>query len=236
MLIYGKNVFEETVRVNENLVDTIYIKKGYVNKYKSKINNKNLINPVKDNFFQNNLRGKKHQNVALEINNFPIKGHNYLKENFNHNNIFILLDSIKDPYNLGNIIRTAYGLDIDGVIITKDRTAGITPAVFASSSGYINRIPIISITNPANMIKMFKDWTYWIATVDMQGDKNLKTDTDKIPLPMVICMGSEGRGIRETYKKKSDFSLYIPQKKDFDSFNLSNAATIAMWEISKLKK
>ncbi|TYB31540.1 MAG: 23S rRNA (guanosine(2251)-2'-O)-methyltransferase RlmB [Candidatus Mcinerneyibacterium aminivorans] len=236
MLIYGKNVFLETIKHNYQIVKNIYIKKGAEDYYLSLLEDKKKVTITEKNFFQKNLKYKKHQNVALEINSFPLKNHRYLENNFKQNSIYLLLDSIKDPNNLGNIIRTAYGLEIDGIIITKDRTAGITPAVFSASAGYVNRLPVIEITNPANMIKMFKKWTYWTAYVDMDGEKNIKSSDFNIPLPLIVAFGSEGSGVRDLYKKKCDFSLSIPQRKDFDSFNLSIAAGITMWELSKMKK
>ncbi len=235
MLIYGKNVFQETVKKNYSLIKKIYIKRGEKDFYLSFLDSREKVNIVEGHFFKNNLENKKHQNVALEIKNFPLKNHKYLKNNFKQNSLYVILDSIKDPNNLGSIIRTAYGLDIDGIIITKDRTVGVTPAVFSASSGYVNCIPIIEITNPSNMIKMFKEWTYWTAYVDMNGEKNIKSDSFNISLPLIVAFGSEGQGVRDLYKKKCDFSISIPQKKDFDSFNLSIAAGITMWELSKLK-
>jgi len=235
MIVYGKNVFIETIKNNPNLISKIFIKKGSERDFLPFINNKEKIYTVDNKFFQENLGKKKHQNIALEINNFPLRDYKYLKNNFKTNNIFLLLDSIKDPQNLGSIIRTAYGLNIDGLIITKDRTVGITPVVFSASSGYVNSLPIIQITNPANMIKIFKEWTYWTCYVDMNGEKNIKSDDFDIPMPVIAVMGSEGSGVRQIYKKKCDFSIQIPQKDRFDSFNLSVASSIILWELSKLK-
>jgi 23S rRNA (guanosine2251-2'-O)-methyltransferase len=235
MLLYGKNVFEETIANNSQLIDRIYIRQGYEDRYAARIRDRSLINLVQEEFFRKNLNGKKHQFVAVEFGSFPFKSYTYLKDHFDNNNIFILLDSIKDPCNLGNIIRTACGLNIDGIILTKDRTAGITPAVFAASSGYVNRMPIIRITNPSNMVKMFRKWSYWVASVDVDGKTSIKSDAVDIPLPVVVAFGSEGEGVRDLYRKKADFSIRIPQKDGFDSFNLANAVTIVMWELSKQK-
>ena len=82
MLLYGRNVFEETIANNSQLIEKIYIRQGYEDRYVDRISDKNLINLVQEDFFRKNLKGKKHQFVAVEFGSFPFKNHTYLKDHF----------------------------------------------------------------------------------------------------------------------------------------------------------
>ena len=148
---------------------------------------------------------------------------------------FILLDGIEDPHNLGAIIRTANLAGAHGVIIPKNRAAGLTPTVAKTSAGAIHYTPVAKVTNLARTMEELKEKGMWFVCADMDGevmyDQNL---TGSIGL----VIGNEGTGVSRLVKEHCDFTASIPMKGDIDSLNASVAAGVLAFEIvrQRMKK
>lgn len=142
--------------------------------------------------------------------------------------LFILLDNIEDPHNLGAIIRTANLAGAHGVIIPKNRAVGLTAAVARTSAGALNYTPVAKVTNLAKTIEELKEKGLWFVCADMGGTKMYDLDL-KGPIGLVI--GSEGEGVGRLVKEKCDMSAAIPMKGDIDSLNASVAAGVLAYEI-----
>lgn len=140
----------------------------------------------------------------------------------------LLLDNIEDPHNLGAIIRTANLAGAHGVIIPKDRAAGLTAVVARTSAGALNYTPVARVTNLSRTIMNLKEKGMWFVCADMDGttmyDLNL---TGSIGL----VIGSEGEGVSRLVKENCDMTASIPMKGDIDSLNASVAAGILAYEI-----
>ncbi|MDE7285644.1 MAG: 23S rRNA (guanosine(2251)-2'-O)-methyltransferase RlmB, partial [Lachnospiraceae bacterium] len=131
---------------------------------------------------------------------------------------FILLDNIEDPHNLGAIIRTANLAGAHGVIIPKNRAAGLTAVVARTSAGALNYTPVVKVTNLAKTIEELKEKGLWFVCADMDGARMYDLDL-KGPIGLVI--GSEGDGVGRLVKEKCDMTAAIPMKGDIDSLNAS---------------
>ncbi len=140
----------------------------------------------------------------------------------------ILLDNIEDPHNLGAIVRTANLAGAHGVIIPKDRAAGLTATVAKSSAGAINYTPVARVTNLARTIEELKKKNIWFVCADMDGTPMYQLDL-KGAIGLVI--GGEGEGVGRLVKEKCDFTASIPMKGDIDSLNASVAAGVLAYEI-----
>ena len=140
----------------------------------------------------------------------------------------ILLDNIEDPHNLGAIIRTANLAGAHGVIIPKNRAAGLTATVARTSAGALNYTPVAKVTNLAKTIEELKKDGLWFVCADMGGttmyDLNLKG-------PIGLVIGNEGEGVGRLVKEKCDMVASIPMKGDIDSLNASVAAGVLAYEI-----
>ena len=139
-----------------------------------------------------------------------------------------LLDSIEDPHNLGAIIRTANLAGAHGVIIPKNRAAGLTATVARTSAGALNYTPVAKVTNMAKTIEELKKEGLWFVCADMNGTVMYQLDL-KGPIGLVI--GSEGEGVGRLVKEKCDMTASIPMKGDIDSLNASVAAGVLAYEI-----
>lgn len=140
----------------------------------------------------------------------------------------IFLDNIEDPHNLGAIIRTANLAGAHGVVIPKNRAAGLTAAVVRASAGALNYTPVAKVTNLAKTMEDLKKQGLWFVCADMDGTPMYQLDM-KGPIGLVI--GSEGEGVGRIVKKTCDFVAAIPMKGDIDSLNASVAAGVLAYEI-----
>lgn len=139
-----------------------------------------------------------------------------------------ILDNIEDPHNLGAIIRTANLAGAHGVIIPKNRAAGLTATVARTSAGALNYTPVARVTNIAKTIEDLKKEGMWFVCADMGGttmyDLNLKGSIG-------LVIGNEGEGVGRLVKEKCDYIASIPMKGDIDSLNASVAAGVLAYEI-----
>ena len=139
-----------------------------------------------------------------------------------------LLDNIEDPHNLGAIIRTANLAGAHGVIVPKNRAAGLTAVVAKTSAGALNFTPVARVTNLAKTIEELKKEGIWFVCADMGGttmyDLNLKG-------PIGLVIGNEGEGVGRLVKEKCDMVASIPMKGNVDSLNASVAAGVLAYEI-----
>lgn len=141
--------------------------------------------------------------------------------------IFIL-DNIEDPHNLGAIIRTANLAGAHGVIIPKNRAAGLTATVARTSAGALNYTPVAKVTNISKTIEDLKKEGLWFVCADMGGTTMYQLNL-KGPIGLVI--GNEGDGVSRLVREKCDMIASIPMKGDIDSLNASVAAGVLAYEI-----
>ncbi|KON85830.1 RNA methyltransferase TrmH [Sporosarcina globispora] len=142
---------------------------------------------------------------------------------------FLLLDEIEDPHNLGSIMRTADAVGAHGIIIPKRRAVGLTATVAKASTGAIEYIPVVRVTNMARTIDELKERGVWIAGTDAKGKQDYRQMDGMMPLGLVI--GSEGKGMGRLIRDKCDFLINLPMAGHVTSLNASVAAALLMYEV-----
>lgn len=142
---------------------------------------------------------------------------------------FLILDEIEDPHNLGSIIRTADAAGAHGVIIPKRRAVGLTATVAKASTGAIEYVPVVRVTNLARTMDDLKKRGLWFAGTDAKGDTDYREASFEIPIGLVI--GSEGKGMSRLIKEKCDFLVSLPMHGKVTSLNASVAASLLMYEV-----
>ncbi|MGG0719840.1 23S rRNA (guanosine(2251)-2'-O)-methyltransferase RlmB [Robertmurraya massiliosenegalensis] len=152
-----------------------------------------------------------------------------LAEQRNETPFFILLDEIEDPHNLGSVMRTADAVGAHGIIIPKRRAVGLTATVAKASTGAIEYIPVVRVTNMARTIDELKERGVWIAGTDAKGKEDFRQFDGTLPLGLVI--GSEGKGMGRLIRDKCDFLIRLPMKGKVTSLNASVAAALLMYEV-----
>ena len=139
-----------------------------------------------------------------------------------------VLDNIEDPHNLGAIIRTANLAGAHGVIIPKNRAAGLTATVAKTSAGALNFTPVARVTNLARTMEELKKEGIWFVCADMGGTRMYELD---LTGPIGLVVGNEGEGVGKLVRKSCDLTASIPMKGDIDSLNASVAAGVLAYEI-----
>ena len=139
-----------------------------------------------------------------------------------------LLDNIEDPHNLGATIRTANLAGAHGVIIPKNRAAGLTATVAKTSAGALNFTPVARVTNLGRTMEELKKKGIWFVCADMDGTRMYDLN---LTGPIGLVIGSEGDGVGKLVKRNCDFVASIPMKGNIDSLNASVAAGVLAYEI-----
>ena len=141
--------------------------------------------------------------------------------------LFIVLDEVLDPHNLGSVIRVAECAGASGVIIPARRSATVNETVVRTSAGATAYMPVIKVNNLNQAIEEMKKQNIWVYAADMDGEQmykaNLKGD-------IALVVGGEGTGVRDLTKKLCDGVISIPMYGKVNSLNASVSAGIVLYE------
>ena len=147
------------------------------------------------------------------------------------NPIFVALDGITDPHNLGAIIRSAEAFDCKGIIIPQRRSAGLTGTVAKVAAGALEHIPVSRVVNLNKAIDELKRKGFVI--IGLSGNSGVSISEFDQEAPIVVVVGAENKGISLLTQKKCDYLLKIPLKGKTSSLNASVAAAISLFYLSK---
>lgn len=144
------------------------------------------------------------------------------------NALFIALDHVTDPGNLGAIARTAEVVGAAGVIVQDRRSAAITPAAWKSSAGALAHVPLVQETNLSRCLSLLKDEGFWIAGASEKASQTVW----EAPFSgrIVLVMGSEGKGLARLTQERCDFLVRLPQAGRVGSLNVAQATTALAYE------
>ncbi len=176
--------------------------------------------------------GANHQGVAASVAAYRYAEIDELFQRAadrNEDPLFLILDELEDPHNLGSILRTADATGVHGVIIPKRRAVGLTAVVAKTSTGAIEHVPVARVGNLAQTVEDLKKRGVWIAGTDAKGSADYRRMDAKLPLAIII--GSEGKGMSRLLKEKCDFLYHMPMVGHVTSLNASVAAAILMYEV-----
>lgn len=144
------------------------------------------------------------------------------------NPLFLILDGVTDPHNLGACLRTADAAGVTAVIAPKDRAVGLTPAVRKVASGAAETMPFIQVTNLARTLKQLRDVGVWLYGTDDTATQGLYDC--KFNGAIAFVMGAEGEGMRRLTREHCDFLINIPMAGSVSSLNVSVAAGVCLYE------
>jgi len=143
--------------------------------------------------------------------------------------LFLILDGIEDPRNLGAVLRTAETSGVHGVIIPERRAAGLTETVAKAAAGALEYIPVVKVVNIVNTIEELKKQGIWIAAAEAEGDRVYWQADFRVPMALVL--GGEDRGVRRLVREHCDYVVSLPLKGHISSLNVSVAAGIMLYEV-----
>ncbi len=152
-------------------------------------------------------------------------------QNKKNESLYLVLDGVQDPHNLGACLRTADAAGVSAVIIPKDRAASLTPVVKKVAAGAAETVPLISVTNLSRSLKEMKAAGIWL--VGTSGEALQSIYEEKLAGPIALVMGAEGEGIRRLTAEHCDYLLKLPMHGQVESLNVSVATGICLYEINR---
>lgn len=178
-----------------------------------------------------------HQGVALKVPPYEYAHpQDLLEEVIDRGELPLLvaLDGVTDPRNLGAIIRSTAAFGGQGVIVPQRRSAGVTSAAWKTSAGAAARIPVAIAANLTTTLKEFKKQGVFVLGLDGDGDVSLPA-LELADRPVVIVVGSEGKGLSRLVTETCDQIVSIPISAATESLNAGIAASVALYQVSTLR-
>ncbi|PZF94459.1 23S rRNA (guanosine(2251)-2'-O)-methyltransferase RlmB [Micromonospora deserti] len=146
--------------------------------------------------------------------------------------LLVALDGVTDPRNLGAVIRSAAAFGAQGVFVPERRAAGITATAWRTSAGAAARVPVAQVTNLTRSLKACQDAGFMVVGLDADGETDLY-DLEAAVGPLVVVVGSEGRGLSRLVGETCDLTVRIPMVADVESLNASVAAAVTLAEVAR---
>jgi 23S rRNA (guanosine2251-2'-O)-methyltransferase len=144
------------------------------------------------------------------------------------------LDGVTDPRNLGAVVRSAAAFGAHGVVVPARRGAGVTAGAWKASAGALARVPVARAANLARALQSYREAGVFVAGLDAAGDTAIR-DLDLATAPLVLVIGSEGRGLSRIVAQACDVLVRIPIAARTESLNAGVAAGIALYEVATIR-
>ncbi len=173
--------------------------------------------------------GVPHQGVIAVVSPRPASSIEELLATARDPALFVVLDGVEDPRNLGAILRTAEGAGCDGVLLPDRHSAGLTETVNRASAGALEHVRLARIGNVVQAIEMLKARGVWVVGFDAAGTQ--RWDAVDCRRPVALVLGGEGKGIRRLVRQHCDHLVSLPLFGHVASLNVSVAAGIALYEV-----
>ena len=176
--------------------------------------------------------GNRHQGVVLRQRKPPLQREGdvqSLLDNLDKKSaLFLILDGVQDPHNLGACLRTADAAGVTAVIIPRDHTVSVTATVQKVASGAAETVTVISVANLARTLRRLQEAGIWLIGTDDEANESLYSVD--LTTPLAFVMGAEGSGLRHNTKQYCDRLVRIPMHGSIGSLNLSVATGICLFE------
>ncbi|MDO4499763.1 MAG: 23S rRNA (guanosine(2251)-2'-O)-methyltransferase RlmB [Erysipelotrichaceae bacterium] len=223
-IVFGKNSFVEALQ-NGRIIRAYLANNDNIAK---KLQEKNIRYEIVSRSKLDSLtRSGNHQGYVAEVKEFKLsKVEDMIKS---ENGLIVMLDGLKDPHNLGAIIRTCECAGVDGVIYKKHNAVHLNDTVAKVACGAVEYVKVAEVNNLVNTIKDLKQKGYWVVGTDGSArDMYNKIDYN---MNTVLIIGSEGEGMSRLVKEECDFMVKMPMFGHINSLNASVAAGIMIYNV-----
>jgi len=149
--------------------------------------------------------------------------------------LVVALDGVTDPRNLGAVVRSAAAFGAHGVLVPQRRAAGMTAVAWRASAGAAARLPVARVTNLARSLRAYRQAGLFVAGLDSGGEVTLD-DLEVAVDPLLVVVGSEGRGLSRLTRDTCDLTVSIPMTARTESLNASIAAAVALAEVARRRR
>ncbi len=235
--IYGHWAVYETLRAGRRSLEQLLLvenaeEKGMVAQITALAKEKGVrMQRVARRIVDDLANGANHQNTVLRVGPYPyadLEDILSLAQKRNEKPFILILDLLKDPQNVGTLLRVADSVGVHGVLIQERRAVDITPAVVNASSGAVEYLQVAQVNNLVNSMKDLKENDVWIVGLEAGADIPPIDKTD-LNIALGLVLGSEGEGMRRLVRDTCDMLLSLPMRGHLGSLNVATAGSIALY-------
>lgn len=235
-ILYGIHPVREALRAGRRKIHTLFVAKTHGASRVAEIEalarkKKIAVEPADASRIAEVCGSPQHQGVAARVDAYPFASlASILESGLSSSSapFLLILDSLVDPHNLGALLRTAFCVGVDGVVVPRHNSAPPSPAVSRISAGALEHVALARVTNLADTIARLKKSGFWVHGLDGQAKTTL-FESD-LTGPLALVLGGEAKGLRPLLKKKCDLLISIPQTTRLNSLNASVAGAIVLYE------
>ena len=240
MKVEGKNPVKELLNSGMN-IESVWLENGNKDQVLREIQRLSREKGIKVEFVEKRGLDRlsetgHHQGVIANYSNFEYANLEELikaSQEKNEDMLFIILDEILDPHNLGSIIRVAECAGATGVIISNRRSATVNETVIRTSAGATAYVPVVKVGNINQTIETLKENNVWVYALDMDGELMYNTN---LTGNIALVVGNEGSGVKSLTTKNCDGVISIPMFGKVNSLNASVSAGIAVYEVLRQRR
>ena len=160
----------------------------------------------------------------------------YLRRRGAHQPFLVAVDGVTDPGNLGAIVRSCEGAGVDAVVVPRHRAVHVTPTVAKASAGAVEHVPIAVVGGLPSALRRIRDAGIWIIGLDDAADRSLFEIEELATDGVCVVLGAEGAGLSRLVRERCDMVVSIPMHGRVGSLNVSAAAALAAYEITRHRK
>ncbi|GGI79417.1 23S rRNA (guanosine(2251)-2'-O)-methyltransferase RlmB [Shewanella gelidii] len=178
----------------------------------------------------NKANSSQHQGIVARVKAAKILSDNELDVLLGKTEtpFLLILDGVTDPHNLGACLRNADAAGVQGIIVPKDNSVGITSIVSKVACGAAESVPLFQVTNLARTMRYLQDKGVWI--IGTAGEADCELYQADLKGPLAIAMGAEGKGLRRLSREACDTLVSIPMAGEVSSLNVSVATGVCLFE------
>lgn len=227
--IYGKNVVKQRI-LNHKQIHQLYLNKAHPDKEMLTLAKQENIKVNLSDVQELDRYGRNHQGVVAEVEDYKTYQLEEVLATLTSDATLVLLDGLEDPHNLGAILRTADASKVDAIIIPKHNSVSLNATVAKVSTGAIETVKTIVVTNMTQTIETLKKHQFWVYGSEFTPDA---VDYRSIAYQgrVALVIGSEGKGISRLVLKNCDQVVKIPMFGEINSLNASVSAALLMYEV-----
>lgn len=236
-IIYGRWAVMETLRAKRRQVQQLILAEGADEKsIVSEIITAaeglgQQVKRVPRRMLDDLAQGANHQGVAIRAGPYPyveLEAVMADAETKGEKPLILILDLLQDPQNVGTLLRTADAVGVHGVVMQDRRGVSITPAVVNASSGAVEHLKVVQVTNLVNAIRKLKDYGVWVTGLVI-GPNVQPIDRIDLNMSLGLVLGSEGEGIRRLVRDVCDLLITLPMRGHVESLNVASVGAVALY-------